>query len=451
MQGASKAADMGGVTKKRTVPVSMGLILFFALCFAPYIYAQQQSYPFGASSVSALLMDAHSGHILYSQNTHLRIQPASLAKMLTLFIIFDALKQGNIQLDTEVMISKKAAQTKGSKMYLREGTRIPVVELIKGIAVVSGNDACVAVAERLFESEPAFVEQMNQKIKRLRMQNSKFQTVDGWPVPDQYTTAHDMALLAQAYIREHPQALQYHRLKEFSHEIHLLHNRNGLLLLDPSVDGLKTGHVEAAGYHLLATAKRENQRLIAIVMGAESIEIREKEAMQLLNFGFSNFSTVKLFHKGQVLSHMPVLKGVKDRVGLVPQIDAVVTIPLSHKENVAFKITSPRHQEAPIRRDQKLGSAIISDQKKILKTVALFANEEIQRAGFLKIAWQTIEFFIAQHTVRLLVIISLILICILGLQTWYTLRLRRQLKYQYQDDDIVKERLDKILKPTDTD
>jgi D-alanyl-D-alanine carboxypeptidase (penicillin-binding protein 5/6) len=404
---------------KKLIRVNIWIIFVFSVCLPQYIFAHQQSSTFKASSVSAMLMDAYTGQILYSQNPHLRIQPASLAKMLTLFLIFDALKQGNIQLDNEVLISKKAAQTKGSKMYLREGT------------------------------EPAFVDQMNQKIKHLRMQNSKFQTVDGWPVPDQYTTAYDMAMLAQAYIRKHPEALQYHSLKEFSHENHILHNRNGLILQDPSVDGLKTGHVEEAGYHLLATAKREKKRFIAVVMGAEKIAIREKEAMQLLNFGFNNFLTVRLFHKGQILSHLPVSKGVKDRVGLAPQIDGVLTIPVSQKENVSLKIKSPDQQEAPIQLDQKLGDAIISDQKNILKTVPLYATEKIQRAGFVKIALQTFEFIIAKHKVSLLVII--ILIGILGLQTWHILRLRKRLKDRPGDENIIKERLDKILKPTEMD
>ena len=434
---------------KRIIIVNIWIILVFSVGLPQYIYAHQQSSPFKASSVSALLMNANTGQILYSQNPHLRIQPASLAKLMTLFLIFDALKQGTIQLNTEVLISKKAAQAGGSKMYLREGNQVPLVELIKGIAVVSGNDACLAAAEWLYGDERAFIDKMNQKLKRLKIQNSKFQTVDGWPAPDQYTTAHDMAMLAQAYIREHPEALQYHRLKEFSHENHTLHNRNGLILQDPSVDGLKTGHVEEAGYHLLATAKREKQRFIAVVMGAEKIAIREKEALQLLNFGFSNFVTVRLFHKGQILSHLPVSKGVKDRVGLAPQVDGVLTIPVSQKENVSFKIQSRDQQEAPIQLDQELGAAVISDQKNILKTVPLFATEKIQRAGFIKMSLQTLEFIIVKHKASLLVII--ILICIVGLQTWHIKRLRRQLKDQYGDENIVKERLNKILKPTETD
>jgi D-alanyl-D-alanine carboxypeptidase (penicillin-binding protein 5/6) len=396
-------------------------------------------------------MDAHTGEILYSQDPHLRMQPASLAKMMTLFLIFDALKQDKIQLNTEVLISKKAAQANGSTMYLREGSHVPLVELIKGIAIVSGNDACVAVAEWLYGEERAFVDKMNQKLKLLKIRNSQFQTVDGWPVPEQFTTSYDMAMLARAYIQEHPEALRYHSLKEFSHETHILHNRNGLILQDPSVDGLKTGYVEEAGYHLLATAKREKQRLIAVVMGAEKIAIREKEALQLLNFGFDNFLTVRLFQKDEILAHLPVLKGVKDQVGLKSHIDGEVTISVGQKERVSFEIESDEQTEAPIQFDQKLGTAIISDQNNILKTVPLFADQEIQRAGFIKIARQVLNFSIAEHRVSLLAIIILILILVAALQTWYVIRLRIQIKQQPGNEKLVKNRLKKILKPPEID
>jgi D-alanyl-D-alanine carboxypeptidase (penicillin-binding protein 5/6) len=371
--------------------------------------------------------------------------------MMTLFLIFDALKQDKIQLNTEVLISKKAAQADGSTMYLREGSHVPLVELIKGIAIVSGNDACVAVAEWLYGEERAFIDKMNQKLKLLKIRNSRFQTVDGWPVPEQFTTSYDMAMLARAYIQEHPEALRYHSLKEFSYETHILHNRNGLILQDPSVDGLKTGHVEEAGYHLLATAKREKQRFIAVVMGAEKIDIREKEALQLLGFGFNNFLTVRFFQKDEILAHLPVLKGIKDQVGLKSHIDGEVTISVGQKERVSFEIESDEQTEAPIQFDQKLGTAIISDQNNILKTVPLFADQEIQRAGFIKIARQMLNFSIAEHRVSLLVIIILILILVAVLLTWYVIRLRIQLKHQPGNEKLVKNRLKKILKPSEID
>ena len=230
------------------------LYVLIFVCFPSALFAYPHPCPFNASAVSALVMDANDGQILYNHNPFHRLQPASLAKVMALFVIFDALEQGTVHLNDEIVISKKAAQKEGAKMYLREGEKTPLVELIKGIAIVSGNDACIAAAEAVYGSEQNFVDKMNQKLAELNLQDSQFKTADGWPVPEQYTTAYDMAMIANAYIREHPEALQYHKLKEFTHADIVLHNRNGLILQDPAVDGLKTGHVEEAGYHLIATA-----------------------------------------------------------------------------------------------------------------------------------------------------------------------------------------------------
>ena len=176
-------------------------------------------------------------------------------------------------------------------------------------------------------------------------------------------------MLARAYIRKHPKALQYHKLKEFTHADIVLNNRNGLILQDPSVDGLKTGHVEEAGYHLIATAERGDRRYIAVIMGAAKLEDRENEAMQLLNFGFNNFITVKLFNKDDILSHLSVLRGVEDKVGLRPSEDGVITIPTRLKEFISYILDTPNQQEAPIEIDQKIGQVIISCQKEILKRI----------------------------------------------------------------------------------
>jgi len=414
------------------------------------IFAYQYSYPFKLSSVSALLMDANNDQIVLSENPSHRFQPASLAKVMTLFLIFDALEQGVVKLNDELVISKKATQKEGSTMYLREGEKVPLVELIKGIAIVSGNDACLAIAEGVFGSEQDLVDKMNQKLRDLNLQNSKFQTVDGWPVPEQYTTAYDMVMLAHAYIREHPEAIQYHKLKEFTHADIVLHNRNGLILQDPSVDGLKTGHVEEAGYHLIATAERENRRYIAVIMGAENIETREKEAMQLLNFGFNNFITVKLFNKDDILSHLSVLKGVKDEVGLRPSEDGVITIPIGLKEFISYELETPNQQEAPIETDQKLGQVIISYRKEILKRIPLVANEDIRRASTKMMVMQSVTSFVVRQKYMLPVVF--ILLFVLVMLYLYIRRLRHRLKKtDPMEAEIVKKRLDKILKSNKND
>ena len=421
------------------------LFTLISLSLPSNIFAYQYSLPFKLSSVSVLLMDSNNSQIVYSQNPYHRFQPASLAKIMTLFLIFDALEQDAVNLNDEVVISKKATQKEGSTMYLREGEKVPLVELIKGIAVVSGNDACVAIAEGVFGGEQVLVGKMNQKLRDLNLENSQFQTVDGWPVTDQYTTAYDMVMLTHAYIREHPEALQYHKLKEFTHSDIVLHNRNGLILQDPSVDGLKTGYVEEAGYHLIATAKRENRRYIAVIMGAEKIEDREKEAIQLLNFGFNNFITVRLFSKDDILSHLSVLKGVKGEVGLKPSEDGVITIPTSLKEFISYELETPNQQEAPIEIDQKLGQVKISYRKEILKRISLVANEDIQRASTKMLVMESVKSIVVRHKYMLFVIF--ILLFVFGMLYLYIRRFRHRLKKTDPEQaEIVKQRLDKILK-----
>lgn len=421
------------------------LFVLISLSLPSSIFAYQVSCPFKLSSVSALLMDANNGQIVHSQNPHHRFQPASLAKVMTLFLIFDVLEQGAVHLNDELVISKKATQKEGSIMYLREGEKVPLVELIKGIAVVSGNDACVAIAEGVFGSEQDLVDKMNQKLRHLNLKNSKFQTVDGWPVPEQYTTAYDMVMLTHAYIREHPEALQFHKLKEFTHADIVLHNRNGLILQDPSVDGLKTGHVEESGYHLIATAVRDSRRYISVIMGSEKIEVREKEAMQLLDFGFNNFITVRLFNKDDTLSHLTVLKGVKREVGLRPSEDGEITIPTGTKEFISYEVETPNHHEAPIEINQKLGHVTISYQKEILKKIPLVANENIHRASTKMLVKESVTSYVVGQKYMLFVIF--ILLCVLVMVYLYIRKLRHRLnKPDPKQAEIVKQRLEKLLK-----
>jgi D-alanyl-D-alanine carboxypeptidase (penicillin-binding protein 5/6) len=231
-------------------------------------------------------MDAQSGELLYAQDADEPIPPASLTKVLTLFLTFDAIRQGRVDLDDIVPISRKASRTRGSKMFLKAGDRVPLEELIKGIAVDSGNDASVAVAEYLEGSERGFVAKMNGKLRALGIQHTRVETVHGLPARRQYTTAADMAALARAYLQAHPEALRYHQLTSHTYRNISQENHNRLLFQDPSVDGLKTGYTRKSGYNLMATAKRGDQRLIAVVLKARSRTIREEEALRLLNFGF---------------------------------------------------------------------------------------------------------------------------------------------------------------------
>jgi D-alanyl-D-alanine carboxypeptidase (penicillin-binding protein 5/6) len=263
------------------------LVLFVALLVPVRpAMALDMVHPFDVAVRAAVLIDAQSGQLLYAQDPNERIPPASLTKVLTLFLTFDAIQRGRAHLNDVVPISKKASRTRGSKMYLKAGDRVPLEELIKGIAVDSGNDASVAVAEYLEGSERVFVTKMNEKLWALGIQHTRVETVHGLPARHQYTTAADMALLARAYIQAHPEALPFHQLTSYTYRNISQENHNKLLFQDPSVDGLKTGYTRKSGYNLLATAKRGDQRLIAVVLKAKSRTIREEEALRLLNFGF---------------------------------------------------------------------------------------------------------------------------------------------------------------------
>jgi len=360
-------------------------------------WAQEIPHPFVLAAQSAVLIDANSGELLYGQNPDERISPASFVKLLTLFVVFDAINNGQVLLEDKVWISEKAWRTGGSKMFVRQSNRVPLEELIKGIAVVSGNDACIAVAEFLQGNEQAFVGKMNQKVKELHLENTQFQTVNGWPAPDQYTSARDMALMARAYVQSYPQALQYHQLKEFTHENIRQKNRNGLLWRDPTVDGLKTGHTENAGYHLLATAKRDDQRFIAVVMGAKSEAIREREALRLLNYGFRNFASLRLFKQGDVLLQLPVWKGTVGTVKLAASEPGIVTVPIENQADISWQTNAPQRLFAPIASGQTIGEAVIASKEKVYKTVDLVAVQDVPLAGFFKQVLHSAVLMVKDH------------------------------------------------------
>jgi D-alanyl-D-alanine carboxypeptidase (penicillin-binding protein 5/6) len=239
------------------------------------------------ASRSAILMDANTGQILYAKNADLPLQPASITKILSLYLADEAIREGKVHPRDTVKISKKAGRTGGSKMFIQAGSEIPLEELLKGMAVVSGNDASVAVAEYIGGDVQSFVKRMNLKARELGMKHSTFRNPNGLPAKGQVTTARDMLILASEYLRTFPESLNIHSQQFYTYRDITQHNRNALLKSYPNADGLKTGWVHQAGYHIIATAKRDNTRLIAVVMGAKNSDIRTKEAEKLLDMGFS--------------------------------------------------------------------------------------------------------------------------------------------------------------------
>ncbi|MEJ5301168.1 MAG: D-alanyl-D-alanine carboxypeptidase family protein [Thermodesulforhabdaceae bacterium] len=346
-------------------------------------------------SKAAVLAEPETGSILYEYNADMKIAPASLTKILTLYLVFEALEKGTIHLDDEVYISHRAWKTGGSQMFIEVGNKVSLEELIKGIAVVSGNDACVAVAEHIAGTVESFVALMNQKAQELGMIQSHFANPHGLPDPQEYSTARDLARLAIAYTNRFPQALAYHSMKEFTYNNIVQYNRNHLLNKDPSVDGLKTGFVAAGGYHLIATAKRDGMRLIAVVLGATKPSIRERDAMQLLNYGFRSYAMVKPVNSSEAVGTIKVWKGRKDAVSVYPLESKTMLMSKGEEKKIRTVVEMSPELIAPVRSGQIVGQLSIYKGDELLEAVPLVAGEDIGRAGFFKRTWHSIQKFFA--------------------------------------------------------
>ena len=362
---------------------------------------------------SGLLMDAATGQVLVENNRDLKIEPASFEKLLVLYVVFDAIHRGKIKLDDEVFISKSAWKTGGSKMFVQVNSKVPLLEIIKGIAVVSGNDACVAIAEHLYGSVDDFVTAMNEMAQKIGMKNSYFRNPHGLPDKQQYTTVYDMALLARSYINDFPEALQFHSMLEYTYsgipKPIRQYNRNGLLKKDASVDGLKTGYIADSGYHLLATAKRDDRRLIAVVMGAESRAIREREAQRLLNAGYQKFELRSLFTKDQVLAELPIWKGARNTIPVVATESGMITVPVGYKGKVSEDRTLPKEIVAPISKGQVLGKATIKIDSDVVKSIPLVASNDVQKAGFFRLLSHSIYLTCKNNTGTFFIVLAIII------------------------------------------
>ena len=333
---------------------------------------------------SAVLMDGITGQILYEQKPDLRIPPASFAKVMTLYVVFDGIRTGQLKTDDMVTVSERAwkrtYKTKSSTMYLKVGERVRVEDLLKGITIASGNDACVALAEHLSGSEEAFVSKMNEKAGFFGLKDTQFKNSDGGSADGQYTTAKEMAILSKRYIEDHPEALVFHSTVEFEYNGIRQGNRNTLLQKNIGVDGLKTGHLTEAGYHLAATAKREGQRMIAVVMGCDKIGKRGPEAQKLLEYGFKNFSTVEAVKRGATFGPVKVKRGKLNQVTLTAAEEGRVTV-TKGKENLVSAVPQlPQFIVAPIQKGQVLAKVLIQNEGKVAKEVNLLASSDVEKS-----------------------------------------------------------------------
>ena len=332
---------------------------------------------------SFLLIDAATGDVLASENARMRLPPASLTKIMTSYIIADEIEQGRITLDDRVPISVKAWRMEGSRMFIREGTEVSVADLLRGIVIQSGNDASVAMAEYIAGDEEAFAGLMTQTAKSLGMNNTNFMNATGLPDEMHYTTAEDLAVLTRALINRFPEHYAIYSEKYFSYNDIRQANRNALLWRDDSVDGVKTGHTQAAGYCLVASAMENDTRLISVVMGARDERTRAAESQKLLNYGFRYYETVNLYAAGSSLKRVRVWSGLHEslEVGLDDAI--TLTIPRGGRDQLKAEINLQDVIEAPIERGQSLGALTLSLGDEMLVERPVVALNPVQEAGWL--------------------------------------------------------------------
>lgn len=370
-------------------------IIFCSLAYSSISYANEVDYGIPAPQISAqtyVLMDYNSGAILASLNPDQRQSPASLTKMMTSYVIGDALKSGKIKNSDMVTITESSWGQKfpgSSKMFLNLNQQVSVDDLNRGIIIVSGNDACVAMAEHISGSQAAFIDAMNKYVQQFGLKNTHFATVHGLDDPNQYSSARDMAIIGQRLIRDLPDEYRLYAEKDFTFNKIKQPNRNGLLWdKTMNVDGMKTGHTDKAGYNLVASAYNSNTRLISVVMGVESIKGREVESKKLLQWGFANFETVKPLAAGQAVSEQSVYYGELNTIQLGTLQDSFITVPKGKTgELKARYVLDKKTLEAPLAKGQVVGKVIYQLNDKDIASVDLQIMQDVAEAGIFGKAW----------------------------------------------------------------
>lgn len=335
---------------------------------------------------SYAVIDYASGDLLVASEPDARVEPASITKVMTTYVAFDEIKKGRLHYDDEALISEKAwkqgIDSSESRMFLDVGSRVKIIDLLRGIIIASGNDASIALSEHIAGSESAFAELMNQYAAKLGLKNSHFVDASGLPDPDHYTTARDLALLGRALIRDFPEDYKIYSEREFKYKIAKPQpNRNGLLNKDPSVDGIKTGHTNAAGYCLLSSANRNGRRLIVAVMGAKTWAYREQASLELLNYGYRFFETATLLGPNNPVSTVTAYKGTEDSVPVGTLQPVSLSLPRGAKERIQTQPQITKQAIAPIEPGAVVGSIAISLDGKLIRSEPLVALKAVPEGG----------------------------------------------------------------------
>lgn len=364
------------------------------------VLAQEQSQPDAMipsppalAATSWLLIDADSGEVLASHDVDQPLPPASLTKMMTAYLVEKEIEQGRLAADDMVHVSEKAWRTGGSRMFIQEGTRVSVGDLLKGVVIQSGNDASVALAEHIAGSETAFADLMNQQAEQMGMKNTHFINATGLPHEEHYSSAYDLAILAKHIINDFPGHYGTYSEKYFTYNDIRQPNRNRLLWRDPSVDGLKTGHTDAAGYCLVASAKKEDMRLISVVMGAQSDEARAQETQRLLSYGFRFFETFRPYERGAVISEPRIWGGEKDTLRLGVSEDIYLTVPNGRRDDLMAQLDIRETIKAPVQVGERLGVLEVRLNGEVVGEQPLIALEAVEKGGIFKRLWDFVLLF----------------------------------------------------------
>lgn len=333
-----------------------------------------------------LLQDFNSGQVLAAQNAQMRVEPASITKIMTAYIVFQTLKEGQLTLRDKVIISEKAWRAPGSRTFVEVGKQIEVESLIKGMIIQSGNDATIALAEHIAGGEDVFAEMMNHEAKRLGMVDTHYMNSTGLPDEEHYTTAQDLMLLTHALIKDFPEYYSWYSEKKFTFNGITQYNRNKLLWQDKTVDGVKTGHTESAGYCLITSALRDNMRLISIVLGSKSKAARASESRKLLNYGYNFYRGKRLYRGGENIKEVRVWKGEREELSLGLQEDLYITVPRRYLNKLKVTIDVQDNITAPVTRGQVMGQLNVRVEGNVIATQALIALQEIGEGSI----WQRI-------------------------------------------------------------
>lgn len=355
------------------------------------ILMSSHAYAFDTEAKQAFMVDYDTGAVLFEKSADEKMPTSSMSKVMTMYAVFDALGEGRVSLDDTFKVSEKAWRKQGSKMFVEVGKQVKIADLIRGVIIQSGNDATIVLAEGLNGTEDAFARQLNSYARKLGMANSQFQNASGWPDENHYSTARDLAILAGAIIRDFPEYYALYSEKEFTYSGIKQNNRNPLLYSDLNVDGIKTGHTDAAGYGLMASGTKDGRRIVMVINGTESEAARKKQAYNLMQWGLNNFENKIIAQEGTEITSAPVKYGVADTVSLIASKRVALTVEKGEKFDLNPDIQTNAPIVAPVEKGQKLGEAVIRGPYDQEIRIDLLAANAVEEAGFFAKTYEQIK------------------------------------------------------------